>query len=196
MRLERKTYFLESVVLSKQYLVDGMAVYVCDELIPASELGQYVHALDNAPFTRTEIATPASAAFRHFVSEMPMANLPHLPLHALALAQLRKLTQRNFNAYRAYTNLALSTDALFAHTDCLPDQRDFTALWYLCTAWNENWAGETVFYNQDNEIALSTLPKPGRLVLFDGRIRHAGRPPSRIAEQARYTFAIKFESKS
>jgi SM-20-related protein len=34
-------------------------------------------------------------------------------------------------------------------------------------------------------------PKPARLLLFDGAIRHAGKPPNRNCPVARYTFAIK-----
>ncbi len=36
-------------------------------------------------------------------------------------------------------------------------------------------------------------PKPGRLVIFDGAIPHAGRPPTRICFAPRYTYAMKFE---
>jgi SM-20-related protein len=36
-------------------------------------------------------------------------------------------------------------------------------------------------------------PRPGRLVIFDGSIPHAGRPPSRICHAPRYTLAYKFD---
>ena len=36
-------------------------------------------------------------------------------------------------------------------------------------------------------------PKPGRLVVFDGAIKHVGRPPNRICYAPRFTFAIKLE---
>lgn len=53
--------------------------------------------------------------------------------------------------------------------------------------------GETVFFDREDEIALAVQPKPGRLVVFDGAIRHVGRPPNRICYVPRYTFAIKLE---
>ncbi|PLX57465.1 MAG: proline hydroxylase, partial [Chromatiales bacterium] len=34
---------------------------------------------------------------------------------------------------------------------------------------------------------------PGRLVVFHGAIRHAGRPPNKICLAPRYTFAMKLE---
>ena len=182
--------------MDKRFFVDNKIIQVIDGLLEPSQLAQYTDALDGAAFTRTEIATPATAKFRHFVSEMPIQLLLQLPLYPLTLAALQALTGAPYRAYRAYTNLALPGDVLFSHTDCLPDQSDFTALWYLCQHWDRDWAGETIFLDAADEVALATLPKPGRLVLFDGRIRHAGRPPSQIAAASRYTFAIKFERAS
>jgi len=90
-------------------------------------------------------------------------------------------------------NLLGYGDMLFTHTDCLPDQHDLTALWYLCERWDLEWGGETMFYDAQDEIACAVRPQPGRLVIFDGAIKHVGRPPNRICYAPRYTFAIKFE---
>jgi len=177
------------------YLIDNKRIELFDLLLSADETEQYVTALDGAAFTRTEIAGPETAATKHFVSEMPMAALQHVPLLAKTLELLNATFAGEYAAYRAYTNLALPGDLLYSHVDCTADQRDVTALWYLCRTWHIDWAGETVFFNDLNEIALSVLPKPGRLALFDGRIRHAGRPPTRIATESRYTFAMKFQRK-
>jgi len=43
----------------------------------------------------------------------------------------------------------------------------------------------------DAEAVVS--PKPGRLVIFDGSILHAGRPPNRSCYAPRYTLAYKLE---
>jgi len=37
-------------------------------------------------------------------------------------------------------------------------------------------------------------PKPGRLLLFDGAIRHAGKAPNRNCNVSRYTFTIKLRA--
>jgi SM-20-related protein len=175
------------------FQIDAKQLVVIDGLLAPTALDQYVSALDGAAFTRSEIATPETAHQRHFSSEMPLPHLLNLPLFADTIAVLEKHFAGRFRAYRAYTNLVLPGDLLYTHFDCTPDQRDCTALWYLCTQWHREWSGETVFLDSNDEIAASIMPKPGRLALFDGRIRHAGRPPSKNAEQARYTFAIKFE---
>ena len=145
-------------------------------------------------FAGTEIARPETATYRHWVNEMPLAVLERHPLLGLTLAAVSEAKPgQPYRAYRAYTNHAAFGDVLFSHTDCLPDQHDLTALWYLCEEWDTEWGGETVFLDAHDEIAASIRPRPGRLALFDGAIKHAGRPPARICYAPRYTLAIKFE---
>jgi len=179
--------------MSKRFLIDNRKLIVADGLLAPEESVLYPNALDQAAFTRTEIASPESAETKHFVSKMSLEALQHVPLLSLTLRLLGLEFPGVFRPYRAYTNLALSGDMLYSHFDCLPEHDEVTALWYLCRRWHHDWSGETVFFDQAHEIAASVVPRPGRLVLFDGRIRHAGRPPTRIAEEARYTFAIKFQ---
>ena len=44
--------------------VEGRDVFIFDNLIPQSDLAQYVQALEKSPFTRTEFARPETADTR------------------------------------------------------------------------------------------------------------------------------------
>jgi hypothetical protein len=69
----------------------------------------------------------------------------------------------------------------------------YTMLIYAQSQWHYDWGGETKFYNNDlTEIALSVIPKPGRIVIFDGQIPHSASVPNRLAKEPRYTYAIKY----
>tara|TARA_E500000331_G_scaffold68728_1_gene63395 strand:- start:3729 stop:4214 length:486 start_codon:yes stop_codon:yes gene_type:complete len=57
--------------------------------------------------------------------------------------------------------------------------------------WNCYWGGEIVFYD-DEEIYKAIVPKPGRVISFDGRIPYATRPPLRPSHQPRYNTVIEF----
>jgi len=70
----------------------------------------------------------------------------------------------------------------------------YTLLYYPMAEWRDEWDGETVFYDERGEIALSVRPLPNRAVLFDSRILHAGRAPSRACEGLRVTVAFKLET--
>lgn len=177
---------------ARRFDVDGRGIWVFDGLLP--DAAEYAAALDVSPFTRTEVARPDTAGHRHWVNEIPLELLGRHPLSALTLHAVASVRPgAAFRPYRAYTNHAAFGDVLFTHTDCRPDQHELSALWYLCSDWDTEWGGETVFYDADEEIAAAVRPRPGRLVVFEGAIRHAGRPPTRICYAPRYTLAIKLE---
>jgi hypothetical protein len=173
--------------------IDGRPLQVFDGLLP--NVADYVRGLSSAAFTRTEIARPDTAEYMHWATEVKLENLVRQPIFELTRRAVLGFETGEFayRPYRAYTNVASYGDMLFTHTDCLPEQHDLTALWYLCDRWDLEWGGETVFYDSVDEVAYAVKPKPGRLVVFDGAIKHVGRPPNRICYVPRYTFAIKFE---
>ncbi len=68
-----------------------------------------------------------------------------------------------------------------------------TLLYYPMPQWNAEWEGETIFFNAQGDIVAGVLPLPNRAVLFDGRLPHAGRAPSRHCKGLRVTVALKLE---
>lgn len=181
---------------SRQLSIDGRPLRIFDGHL--GNVGEYVRGLSRAAFTRTEVARPETADYKHWATEIKIEALVRQSIFELTRRAVLgfAVPGRGYRPYRAYTNVASYGDMLFTHTDCLPDQHDLTALWYLCDTWDIEWGGETLFFDAQDEIAAAIAPKPGRLVIFDGAIRHAGRPPNRICYAPRYTLAIKFESMS
>jgi SM-20-related protein len=180
------------ILPSRHARVEDRDVFVFDGLIAEGELGGYAEALGRAAFTRTEFAKSETSEFKHWVSEMPLANVVRLPLWPAtesAIAHARP--GEAYRPCRAYTNHAAYGDMLYTHTDCGPDQRELTALWFLSAHWEPEWGGETMFFDASGDAMFCASPRPGRLLLFDGAIPHAGRPPSRICYAPRYSFAIK-----
>jgi Rps23 Pro-64 3,4-dihydroxylase Tpa1-like proline 4-hydroxylase len=183
----------EGVIPNRELQIDGRPIKVFDGLL--SNVGEYVQGLSRAAFTRSEVARPDTAEYKHWATEVKLDALARQPIFEITERAVRAFAREGFSyrPYRAYTNVASYGDMLFTHTDCLPDQHDLTALWYLCNAWDIEWGGETMFFDANDEVACAVIPKPGRLVVFDGAIKHVGRPPNRICYAPRYTFAIKFE---
>ena len=127
--------------------------------------------------------------------ETPLTNLPRIamwPATAAVIAELRP--NERYQPYRAYTNFAAYGDTLLTHVDALPSARELTALWFVCERWETDWGGETLLYTDDGDAEIAVSPRPGRLLLFDGAIRHAGKPPNRNCQVARFTFAIKLRA--
>jgi SM-20-related protein len=172
--------------------VEGRDIAVFDDLVSVEEIARYYAAISHAAFTRTETARPEAADYRHWVCEMPLQNLPRTSLWDAtqrAIAGVRP--HERYAPYRCYTNFASYGDVLLTHVDSLPGARELTALWFLCDRWDTEWGGETLFFDSSGDAQIAVSPKPARLLLFDGAIRHAGRPPNRNCLVSRYTFAIK-----
>jgi SM-20-related protein len=69
----------------------------------------------------------------------------------------------------------------------------YTLLYVPMPDWKLGWDGETVFFDARGEVARAVRPQPNRAVLFDARIPHVGRPPSRACPALRVTVAFKLE---
>lgn len=175
--------------------VEARDIAVFDALVPQEEAARYFRAISQAAFTRSETARPDTSEYRHWVCEMPLENLPRTSLwQATQTALAAWRPNEEYRPYRCYTNFAAFGDVLLTHVDALPGARELTALWYLCDRWDTEWGGETIFFDAAGDAQIAVAPKPGRLLLFDGAIRHAGRPPHRNCPIARYTFAIKLRA--
>jgi Rps23 Pro-64 3,4-dihydroxylase Tpa1-like proline 4-hydroxylase len=95
----------------------------------------------------------------------------------------------NKRVTRATINLSVPSDTNFSHTHL--DQ--LVGVYYLNLDWKPEWAGETLFYNDDmSDIIHATMYKPNRFVLFDGSIPHTIRPQAFSAPHYRLTLAIFF----
>jgi hypothetical protein len=178
--------------LTRHSRIGDRDIWVFDGLLP--NVATMVNALDRAPFTRTEVATPETTEYRHWAAEMDLRVLAGLPLHKATLAAMAAvMPDHAYRAYRSYTNFAAYGDVLLIHTDCAANADEYTALWYLANEWDADWGGETLFYDNQRDAQVVVTPRPGRLVIFHGAIPHAGRPPARHCQVARYSFAIKLE---
>lgn len=107
--------------------------------------------------------------------------------------ELNELSNKRIETFRQYINFSTTETVDMIHVDSPTGTTGaYTILHYVNFVWDKNWHGETVFYNSTaDEILHATMPKPGRVVIFDSNIPHCARPPSRLAEYARYTIATK-----
>lgn len=175
--------------------VDGLPVRVIDGLMNVAESTRLFQTFQNTAFVRNEFARPEVDMFRHSVCNIELQACRRMPLFGYTMEALKQtLAERGpHRCYRAYCNMANYGDMLFTHTDSQPGQPELTALWFLAPPWDVEWGGETLLFNSEGDAEFVVSPRPGRLLLFDGRIRHAGRAPNRICVVPRFTFALKLE---
>jgi len=84
---------------------------------------------------------------------------------------------------RCYVNLFLPNENPYFHND----GPVITCLFYINPEYNINEGGETQFLIDDNIVGIKA--KPGRLVIFDGKIPHRA---TSFRSNPRITVALKF----
>ena len=128
-------------------------------------------------------------------------NSPYI-VHHPEIASVWELVRTKFDGPRALGTVYLNgytygTDA-YIHIDNTgylnregAEINCETAVLYTNDSWTADWAGETVILDEHNEIEASVLPKPGRILIFDGLKPHGARPVSRACPELRQTLAFK-----
>lgn len=82
-----------------------------------------------------------------------------------------------------------------SHKDYKTDSNGgITVMYYLNHDWDLSLGGETVFYDINNyDIQKSVIPKPGRVLIFDGLIEHCARDVTRNFNDLRMVLTFKYK---
>jgi Rps23 Pro-64 3,4-dihydroxylase Tpa1-like proline 4-hydroxylase len=178
--------------LIKDVSIDGLSVLVYDNVIPLSFVEDLKQEAINGSWSlNSDYEDTDRIPFIYCLDHNSFSkrNL---------FKNISNLIDISFNAGKMYPyNVSYNSgnpgDTPWEHQDGFTKGVfDITVIIYVNTEWNKNWGGETVYYNNDGEVALSVLPKPGRVVIHEARINHASRPPTNAMEEImRFTLAIK-----
>jgi Rps23 Pro-64 3,4-dihydroxylase Tpa1-like proline 4-hydroxylase len=138
---------------------------------------------------------------RQWILELPRFREELAPLWTIVVelgVRARFFTEADrasLRLLRAYCNAVHFGDQLYVHRDCDADEDHTTALLYANAVWQRDWGGETLFFDEDHEAVAAISPRPGRIVLFDGRIPHRAGAPMRDCHESRFTVAVKIASR-
>lgn len=92
---------------------------------------------------------------------------------------------------RSFVNLTIPQNVFFSHAHMGED----TLVYYANLDWEQEWAGETIIYEENGVDIQTCIPyKPGQVLWMEADSPHALRPPAACAPYYRFTFAIFFKS--
>ena len=185
---------MATLVPTRQALIEERPVMIFDDLVNAAEIALLSETLKAGHFSKTEFARQETMQYRHWVCEIGTDQAENLSLYQASRSILYKFFEPGeYRCFRAYCNMASYGDMLMTHCD---SKRDgplvVTALWFVCGRWDQEWGGETLFFDDQGDAVFVASPRPGRVVVFDGSITHVGRAPNRICFEPRFTLALKF----
>lgn len=170
--------------------IEGKQVLVFDALFPPTTMRLLYEFLRGSSFSWRTTDGPASAHSIRWSVRIDTAAASAMPFFGDVTRIVTELGQDAgpLRLGRIYANFNLYGEIHYPHKD---GANVVTALYYANVEWDDEWQGETVFY-EGGEPAYVVPPRPGRLVVFDGRIKHRGSPPSRESFEPRLTIAFKY----
>jgi hypothetical protein len=177
--------------------IDGEPLHVIDGLFNPDLERMVFETLNRLPFSLSDYDNDATASIRHWKHEFALDAFTSNPVmrfwHDRIVDQTRGLfASRTLELHRLHCNSHLYGDLQHAHVDITPG---VTALYYANIDWQDDWQGETIFYDRAGEPSAAVAPKPGRLAVFPGDMVHRGGVPSRKCFTPRLSVAFKFRIK-
>ncbi|MEO7247814.1 MAG: 2OG-Fe(II) oxygenase [Novosphingobium sp.] len=173
-------------------------VCVIDGMFDAGMVAILHESFRRLPFKCDEYDTEETRHLPHWKFEFDLAAIDANPLlrnfRTMICAQVECLyPDRRLSLQRIHCNNHAYGDQQNAHQDIA---RGVTALYIANAAWQDDWWGETLFYDERGEPVLAVAPKPGRVILFAGEIVHRGGVPSRLCFEQRLSVAFKFAAEA
>ncbi len=178
--------------------VEKLKIFVFDGLFEEKALLEVYKQFKSLPYCLMDYDREDTQAIRHLVHAFDSQEIEATSVvkalisgtQELANAQGLKVKQ----VAKVYANFNLYGDYQFAHQD----GDVWTALIFVNASWHEDWGGELLLYDGTpasptaRGFSYAISPCPGRLVIFDGNIKHRGGVPSKYCLEPRITLAIKF----
>ena len=168
-------------------------VFILDNVLDEAAANAIHRRFEQLPVTLSDSDRPDTQHVRHLKHEFDEEEWATDPILCVLTDCARHFLRERRVAcgplYRIYANFNLHGDFQFAHED----GEGWTALVFINSQWDEDWGGEFLIYPEgDTPFAYSIAPSPGRMVIFDGMLRHRGGVPSKLCYDPRISLAIKF----
>jgi hypothetical protein len=104
------------------------------------------------------------------------------------IAQAKTLVDKEYSVFRAYINAWKCEEVSLPHHD----GNHTTCVIYCNRDYNVKYGGETIFYDNDEDVIGAVSPRAGRALFFNGWLLHkAGSFNKLYQHDYRYTIAYK-----
>ncbi|MFT7621748.1 MAG: hypothetical protein ACI9WU_000913 [Myxococcota bacterium] len=172
--------------------IAGRDAWVCDHAVPVELRQPAYDDLSGRSFTFTNQDSDATEFVSHLIHQGDLVDSGDAvidPLVGIARAVCRSVGHEALPIERVYVTTALFGDFQHVHQD----GHVWTVLFFANARWHTDWGGELLLYqDEDATIATAVAPRPGRVVIFDGMLKHRAGVPSKYCPEPRIILAVKF----
>ena len=176
--------------------LNELDVRIWDQIVDPAFVQEYVYELNHPTrkwqFSGAGVPKDASIWFRELGECERTTRLYNEYIEPRLLADIKNYDMLRVD--RVYANAQTSDNRSDIHVDA-HFENCYSVMFYATVHWPKEFDGETIFYTDDDEIYSAILPKPGRVVLFNGKMPHIGRPPNPILNGRRMTVVWKLVPK-
>ena len=158
---------------------DGRNIVVFDDIIPAKELDALMHTVKSSGYSDHAAGIDSTDNVQWIMAFEVDEFVKTFMWQLFSQIVTTVAGKEGYYPYDIGCNNIQNSDTTTIHTDCEPDENEFTLLVYLNQNWTENHHGETVFFSDmdGSEVIFAVRPKYGRVTIFHGAIPHSARPP-------------------
>lgn len=175
-----------------EYRLGEGKIVIIDGFMSKTEARTMSNYFDHKEFTRSMADAPTTDSVKQWVFNFSKKDLEGFEEKMIRDEITTHFGHKSFKILSAICNSYAYGDACFIHVDAYKSKPCITALIFANAVWEKDWGGEIMFFNSDDEAVYAVTPKPGRLLLFDGFIKHRAGVPSRHCYDSRKTFVIKY----
>lgn len=167
-------------------------IKVFDNILSYSEnLNLFLHCKNNSyslNLASSLILSQRNDTLR-FSCQLNPNSLMQMNLHPI-LKKIANEVGQDLFFYSYYIGYYDKSTCSADHVDAFLDDY-ITILIYPNSSWEELWAGDIKFYNEETVFNTSIDFIPGRIIVFDSKIKHKVMPISPLAKEGRFSIALK-----
>ena len=174
----------------------GEQVRVIDGLFSESEVSRLYSLLLLAKYRFLHVKEDSkshwisSADYKLMQAEFGVSNFRSTPAYTSLVSLITK--HENLHLERVYSYLTRYGDADYLHRDFFNQDAGISLVYFANPSWENDWGGETLFFDADDDPISAISVKPGRVLIFNGKIPHRAGVPTRACPQVRISLNLRF----
>ena len=175
-----------------KYEIDGCSINVHDGLLNVQEIDKIYGAICLSAYSFQHSSTIETAKYREWSSELETSDFSRTKLGKISQHLARLYQGEEVSCVGAFISASTHGDNAFIHEDSSSSQERVSVLYYANPVWENDWAGETIFFSGD-DARFATSCRPGRILSFSGKVRHRAGVPSRYCPEVRLVISSRFK---
>lgn len=175
-----------------------VSIELIDDFFTDEEYLRLLSFTDSCPMYPCALSNPKTDPHGHWVTILSNTDrfnkedaADKLPSDMkFAWEKIRQIIKHKTLVTSYMNGYTYGTDGYF-HRDWHEEGHTTVIVYLLRDDWDPDWAGETVFIDDDKNIRASIFPKANRVVVFPSNVNHCARGVSRKFNGIRKTLMFK-----